>query len=98
MTRASWSIPYRMEMRSRKTRSSRYCLKADQIESKILPLGLDRSQVTFFNSYEDDVEELRTFLSGRILHTREAFRGKLRDAIERSTEALAKAEEQELLE
>ena len=78
--------------------SDGYDLKADQIESKISPLGLDGSQVTFFNSRDDDVEELRTFLSGRILHTRETFRGKLRDVIERSTEALAKAEEQELLE
>jgi transcriptional regulator with XRE-family HTH domain len=78
--------------------SDGYDLKADQIENKILPLGLNGGQVAFFNSLEDDAEELQAFLSSRILYTREAFRGKLRGAIERSAEALAQAEEQELLE
>lgn len=73
--------------------SEGYDLKAEEVQLKLHPLGLDNLPVAFFNSAEDEPEQLRAFILGRIEAIRDWQRKALREIIDGATALLENYEE-----
>jgi energy-coupling factor transporter ATP-binding protein EcfA2 len=75
-----------------------YELKEEKIQAKLVPLGLDELPIYFFNSEEDDVNDLRNFLSNRLTAMRENLRQQLNNTIQDAETTLANYEQQQFQE
>lgn len=58
-----------------------YELKAEQVELALQPLGLQNLAVGFYNAKEDPAIRAQEFLIGRLVAVRDAFRIRIREAI-----------------
>jgi transcriptional regulator with XRE-family HTH domain len=56
-----------------------YQLKAEQIGIRLQALKLGELPVSFFNAFQDEPEELRSFLRERLRATRQTFRARLHE-------------------
>jgi len=61
--------------------SEGYELKREQISMSLQPLKLENLPISFFNSYQDNPEVLKNFLSERIALIRRGFRNRLFEVI-----------------
>jgi hypothetical protein len=71
------------------TNQEGYELKAEEVQIKLHPFGLDELPVAFFNAAEDRPESLRSFIARRIDAIRECHRTALREIIEGAKNLLA---------
>ncbi|MFZ2168576.1 MAG: helix-turn-helix transcriptional regulator [Methylococcaceae bacterium] len=75
-----------------------YELKAEQVADTLEPLALRQLPVHFFNSYQDNVIELRNFLNHRLTVVRDSFRLQLNETIEDTERLLANHEQEQVQE
>lgn len=75
-----------------------YALKGEQIASALTPVGMQDLPVEFFNSFMDDPERLKAFITGRVEATRETFRRNLQAVVDSARELLANLEREQVLE
>ncbi len=64
-------------------------LKKITVEDALQPLGFKQFPIHFFDSYQDDVTELKDFLGERLTAVRDSFRHRLDSTIEDSKSLLA---------
>jgi transcriptional regulator with XRE-family HTH domain len=75
-----------------------YELKAEQVGDTLERLELRQLPVHFFNSYQDNVIELRNFLNHRLTVVRDSFRMQLNETIEDTERLLANHEQEQVQE
>lgn len=75
-----------------------YELKAEQVADALEPLALRQLPVHFFNSYQDNVIELRNFLNQRLTAVRDSFRMQLNETVEDTERLLANHEQEQVQE
>jgi hypothetical protein len=80
------------------TASEGYELKAEEVQLKLHPLGLTQLPVAFFNAAEDEPDDLRSFLLGRIDAVRELHRNTLREIISGANALLLNYEKEQARE
>ncbi|WP_326557199.1 helix-turn-helix domain-containing protein [Micromonospora sp. NBC_01796] len=68
-----------------------YELKGEQVSTALLPYGLGDVPALFFNSREDDAEQLRDFLRDQVRRTRAEFRHQLDEVLVRTQSLLDNA-------
>ena len=72
-----------------------YELKAEEVQLKLHPLGLNGLPIAFFNAAEDPPEHLRAFITGRINVIRDSHRLALREIIDGANNLLANYEKEQ---
>ncbi len=75
-----------------------YELKQEQIETALQPLNLQQLPIHFFNAHQDNVEELRQFLSECLNAVRESFRKELNETIKDAKILLENHEQEQIQE
>ena len=75
-----------------------YERKAETVEDALEPLGLRQLPVYFFNSYKDNVDQLRIFLNQRLTAVRDSFRMELGETIADTERLLANHEQEQVQE
>ena len=71
-------------------------LKSEQVAMNLEPLGLGDCVVGFFNAYQDDPVQLRSYLVQRLIHTRTTFSDRLRETVSSSNALLQNHEEEQV--
>jgi transcriptional regulator with XRE-family HTH domain len=69
-----------------------YELKGEQVSNALMPYKLGRIPTLFFNSLEDEPEELRGFMRAQVVRTRTEFQGRLDEVLARAWSLLDNAE------
>jgi hypothetical protein len=72
-----------------------YELKDEQVQKALATYRLGESPTFFFNSMEDEPEDLRAFLGERVLQSRSQFQGQLADVLDRMKAMLENAEQEQ---
>lgn len=75
-----------------------YELKGEQASTALISYRLSESPIFFFNAFEDEPDHLRSFLSERVMHTRDEFRSQLEDVLGRTHLLLDNAEQEQVQE
>ncbi|MET9439402.1 helix-turn-helix transcriptional regulator [Streptomyces sp. NPDC006610] len=78
------------------TKEDGYELKNEQVRNALTPYRLDELPCFFFNSREDEPEDLRTFLRDRVMQTRVRFQRQLDDVLCRTQSLLDNAEREQV--
>jgi transcriptional regulator with XRE-family HTH domain len=73
-----------------------YDLKGEQVSTALNPYRLSDLPIRFFNSFEDDPAALRAFVSDRVRSTRQDFRRRLTDVLDRTRLLLSNAEQEQV--
>lgn len=73
-----------------------YDLKGEQVSTALTPYRLSDLPIHFFNSFEDDPATLRTFVGDRVRSTRQEFRRRLEDVLDRTELLLSNAEQEQV--
>ena len=72
-----------------------YDLKGEQVSTALNPYRLSDLPIRFFNSFEDDPASLRAFVGDRVRSTRQEFRRRLNDVLDRTRLLLSNAEQEQ---
>lgn len=75
-----------------------YELKGEQVAMSLQPLGLIDYSIGFFNAHQDDSGQVREFLSGRIVKTRQVFRSRLHEITSNARTLLLNHEQEQVQE
>ncbi|MEW6120444.1 MAG: helix-turn-helix transcriptional regulator [Pseudomonadota bacterium] len=75
-----------------------YELKGEQVAMSLQPLGLIDYSIGFFNAHQDDSGQVRKFLSGRIVKTRQVFRSRLHEITSNARTLLLNHEQEQVQE
>lgn len=73
-----------------------YDLKGEQVSTALNPYRLNDLSIRFFNSFEDDPASLRAFVGDRVRSTRQEFRRRLNDVLDRTRLLLSNAEQEQV--